>query len=223
MPCVTAFSTSGCSSSGGTRQAPASAPASIARRSRSPKRTRSISRKRAARLSSRAERDPRLRRRARGSRAGSRPAARTCAARRPRRDGQRADRVQAVEQEVRIDLGAQRPQLRLAREHLHLERTPLDLARLLERPHQVTDRERQQVEQHAEGRKQRRRCLAPRPQRRARRRGFASNSIQSARRQPATSRCSAGSGSAVASGGPGRSRASGMLRDTYHADRHRNP
>ena len=54
---------------------------------------------------------------------------------RPRRIDrrQRADRVQAVEQEVRIDLRAQRSQLRLARQHLHLQPPALGLARLLER------------------------------------------------------------------------------------------
>ena len=37
------------------------------------------------------------------------------------RRGQRADRVQAVEDEMRIDLRAQRPELRLARQQAQLD------------------------------------------------------------------------------------------------------
>ena len=48
--------------------------------------------------------------------------------------GQRADRVQAVVEEVRIDLRPQRAQLGVAGEHLQLELLPLGGAEGLERP-----------------------------------------------------------------------------------------
>ena len=55
----------------------------------------------------------------------------------PRRRGigrrQRADRLQAVEQEMRIDLRAQRAQLGFPRQHLQLEAAPLGVARRVER------------------------------------------------------------------------------------------
>src|SRR6185295_14579748 len=50
---------------------------------------------------------------------------------------QRRDRVQAVEQEMRIELRAQRFQLGLARQHLQLQRAPLGVARALERSREV--------------------------------------------------------------------------------------
>ena len=136
-PCVTAFSTSGCSSSGGTqsarprpdrspraadpRTAPArrpgsAAPAQLARQ-RNP--TRDAERERLAQE--------------------IRRAARTSGAPPPRSRRQGADRLEAVEEEVRIDLRAQRAQLRLPREHLQLQAAPLRLARHLEGRGQVAD------------------------------------------------------------------------------------
>jgi hypothetical protein len=63
--------------------------------------------------------------------------------------------VQAVEQEVRIDLRAKRPELRLAGLHLDFESTPLGLARLLEHDEQVADSQRQQIEEETKPEQQR--------------------------------------------------------------------
>ena len=155
IPCVTAFSTSGCSSSGGTRH-----DRGIARRDvgaqalaeadpldrQEPLDQRQLARERdplltppSARLSRRKSASSRHIRRAAGGSAVVK----------------RADRVQAVEQEVRIDLRAQRPQLGLAREHLDLQPAALRLLRGLEDGEQVADRERQQIQQHAEAEQQR--------------------------------------------------------------------
>ena len=122
MPWMTAFSTSGCSSSGGTGQSAACG---------------SVSR---AIVQARSEphlldgEEPLGERPLIGKRnAAARPEAERVAqkigeqqAHRPRGGGvgrgQRADRMQAVEDEVRIDLRAQRAQLGFAREQRLLER-----------------------------------------------------------------------------------------------------
>ena len=69
--------------------------------------------------------------------------------------GERADGVQAVEEEVWIDLRAQHPQLGFARKHLHLQRLSLRGPRMLDNGDQIADRQRQQIQQHAERRVQR--------------------------------------------------------------------
>ena len=63
---------------------------------------------------------------------------------------QRADRVQAVEEKVRVDLRPQRPQLGVAREHLPLECAPFGLAGVLGRRDDVTHRQGQEVDELAE-------------------------------------------------------------------------
>ena len=133
MPCVTAFSTSGCSSSGGSSPASASgadgdldvepvAEADPLDR-QEPLDQRQLARDGDARLAPERERL--------AQEVGEQQAHPPRRGRIDRR--QRADRVQAVEQEVRVDLRAQRAQLGFAREHLHLQRAALGLARLLER------------------------------------------------------------------------------------------
>ena len=221
MPCVTAFSTIGCSRSGGTRQ-PSAPSDAISTWSRLPKRTCSISRNRPASASSRATRDAiaRAEREAVAKEVGEQQA--HPAGRRRIRRRQRADRVQAVEQEVRIDLRAQRSQLRFTRQHLHLQPPALGLARLLERSEQVAHRERQQIQQQAEPEDQRGRRARRRRPRRGRRgvrrapiqpRASASQAplLSDRRGQRPSSRC-----------GSRRSPTSGMLRATYHADRQKN-
>ena len=103
----------------------AASPALSSARSRSPKRTRSIARKRSTSASSRSTRDPLLAAERERLAQEVRRAAGTSAAPRRIRRRQRADRVQAVEEKVRIDLRAQRAQLRFAREHLDLEAAAL--------------------------------------------------------------------------------------------------
>ena len=65
---------------------------------------------------------------------------------------ERVDGVQAVEQEVGVDLGAQGAQLRLARQDLETQGLGLGPARVLERDEQVVQRrgEEEQEEAHAE-------------------------------------------------------------------------
>ncbi len=74
----------------------------------------------------------------------------------PGRD-QRVDRVEAVEQEVRVDLRAQRAQLRLARGDLGLQRAPLGALRGPHRHQQVGERGVEQEQAEAEAEQQRRR------------------------------------------------------------------
>jgi hypothetical protein len=62
-----------------------------------------------------------------------------------RRD-ERVDRVEAVEEEVGVDLGAQRAELGLARRDLELERPPLGLARRLEGHDHVVEGGGEEVE-----------------------------------------------------------------------------
>ena len=71
-----------------------------------------------------------------------------------RRD-QGVDRVEAVEEEVGVDLGPQRPQLRLPRGDLELEGAPLGLLRGLEGPQEVVERGGEEVERHAEAEQER--------------------------------------------------------------------
>ena len=157
-PCVTAFSTSGCSSSGGTRHAskPRLAVAST--------------------LEPLAEADLLDREKSRGQRDLARqrdPLPRTQRQRvaqkvreqqahPPRRRGvdrgQRADRMQAVEEKMRIDLRAQRAKLGFARQDLQLEPPPLGIARGFERARHVAHRHRQQVEEKPEREQRRRRA-----------------------------------------------------------------
>jgi len=138
MPWVTAFSTSGWSRSGGTTQPRASSSARVACVRRSPKRTFSIDSSCSASASSCASgiasRDPTVR----------------LARRKSASLG--VYRVEAVEQEVRMDLGAQRAQLGLARGDLGLERARLGHLRGAHRHQQVGERggEQEQPEAHAE-------------------------------------------------------------------------
>ena len=69
--------------------------------------------------------------------------------------------MQAVEQEVGIDLHAQRLQLRLARQRARLGRAPLRLARRLDRQGGVVQSGREQVEQHAHAEQQRQVAVEP--------------------------------------------------------------
>jgi len=62
---------------------------------------------------------------------------------------ERVDRVQAVEQEVRVQLGTQRAQLGFARADLRLQHAPLGFVRGLEREEQVMADGAQQVERDA--------------------------------------------------------------------------
>ena len=188
-PCVTAFSTSGCSSSGGTRQASASSARRSSTCSRSPNRTCSIARKRRASASSRASgmRVARAERQALAEKVGEQQA--HPPRRRRIRGRQRADRVQAVEEEVRIDLRAQRAQLRLARQHLQLQPAPLGVPRDCSNDaSEVADRQRQQIEQEAEAEDQRGEPLEGRTARRALRPGVPAPRSSRAR-AAATRRC----------------------------------
>ena len=85
-------------------------------------------------------------------------------AHRARRGGigrrERADRVQAVEDEVRIDLRAQRAQLGFAREQRLLERARFRLAGRLKRDEQVVAGRREPVEQGADDEQAAGRCCA---------------------------------------------------------------
>ena len=129
IPWVTAFSTSGWRRSGGTGHARAASSATTAWESRSPKRTFSIDEELLGEVQLLGEGD----RLARAH--GEAPAQEVGEAHAelprllgPRRD-EGVDRVQAVEEEVRVDLRAQGPQLRLARGDLELEGAPLGLLR----------------------------------------------------------------------------------------------
>ena len=188
MPCVTAFSTIGCSRSGGTRQ-PSAPSDTISTWSRlaeahlldfeEPPGQRQLPADRDA--IARAERE------AVAKEVGEQQA--HPAGRRRIQRRQRADRVQAVEQEVRVDLRAQRSQLRFTRQHLHLQPPAFGLARLLERSEQVAHRERQQVQQQAEPENQR--GLAREDARRVEAAAAADERRSSRGRAPATRRCSA--------------------------------
>ena len=225
MPCVTAFSTSGCSSSGGTRQVvgarrPRCRPAGDRRSA--PARPRETVRASASSLDSgirsRAPSASVSRRKSASSRHIRRAAGRI-------RRGQRADRLQAVEEEVRIDLRAQRPQLRFARQHLQLEPAPLGVARRLRTrrrgssPPSPGDRAGSRTPKtvgaaDAERRWRRRPIAAERrDQRRASR-------ARSAARRRSTGTAAT---TAVAPTRSGPTRSTGEPPVTYHADRQRNP
>jgi hypothetical protein len=68
---------------------------------------------------------------------------------------QRADRIQAVVEEMRIELRAQRAQFGVARHDFELQLPPLGLPGEFEREQQVMHRQRQQKQQHAGGEQQR--------------------------------------------------------------------
>ena len=112
MPCLTAFSTSGCSRSGGTRRLRSAAGTSMRTRRRCSNRARSMSRYDSISSSSRPSvvNSPSERSTLRSS-----AVSRISVVERAGRRGlnQVADRRQRVEQEMRIDLRAQRPQLGL--------------------------------------------------------------------------------------------------------------
>jgi len=64
--------------------------------------------------------------------------------------GQGADRIQAVEQEVRVDLGAQHAQFGFLGRQLHFEFAPLEAARAFEFQRQVLAHRRHRIQDHAE-------------------------------------------------------------------------
>ena len=70
---------------------------------------------------------------------------------RPRRINarQRADRIQTVKQEVRIQLRLQRFQLRIARQHRRFQQSRFRLNRIFPREHHVVIKRRQPVERHS--------------------------------------------------------------------------
>ena len=142
MPCRTAFSTSGCRISGGTgTRARRPASTDVWTRSRAPNRTCSIAQVLLGQRDFAAERDARRRRRASGCRAGSPPSSWHICARLVRIGAdQPGDRVEAVEQKVRIDLRAQRAQLGVALRDLRLQRAPRRRRRFLERLQHVVHR-----------------------------------------------------------------------------------
>ena len=127
IPCVTAFSTSGCSISGGTRHAPSAGSQSdatdepraeahlldvqVLQRQRhlvgQPDQVLAAEPAAAAQVVAQHDAHP-----AGGRRIGRR---------------QRAHRVQRIEQEVRIDLRAQRPQFGFLRQHLRVQHLPFGL------------------------------------------------------------------------------------------------
>src|SRR5262245_22775474 len=63
--------------------------------------------------------------------------------------GQCADRVQAVVEEVRMDLCAQRSQFGLARQYVRLQALPLGFARRFNRDQRIVDGDRHEIQQHA--------------------------------------------------------------------------
>ena len=149
MPWVTAFSTSGWSSRGGTAQARAASSRRVSKVRREPNRTFSMARRLLGERQLLAERDAVAR--AHGEAAPQEVGEHDAGA--ARRLGlapdERDDRVQAVEEEVGVELGAQRLQLGLARRDLELEALGLRPARALEGDEQVVHERGDQEEEEA--------------------------------------------------------------------------
>jgi hypothetical protein len=58
--------------------------------------------------------------------------------------------VQAIEQEMRVELRPERAQLGFPREHLHVDRPAVGFAALLEHHQEIAHGEREQIQKHAE-------------------------------------------------------------------------
>ena len=83
------------------------------------------------------------------------------ARRRRPRAGKRSDRVQAVEQEMRVDLGTQRAQFRFAGEHRRFERLPACRLLVLQCEEHVVHGRGEQEQQHTGREQQQRRVTRP--------------------------------------------------------------